>query len=358
MRKVFLMMAVTAAMVFSQVANTFAEQTFDWIRMTQYITYAADGVTETSRSETDLDHEGRITDNKVYSDGTLFVHYRDYQYTELTLTVWMDTYSGGNLSSSTKYQYTYLDKNRMQTTQSISYAEDGVTETGLTETDYDNDGRETGYRSYSNGTLSQQRRDYQYNGRTVTYWNDNYSGGNLSSSRKHQQTYSDKNWVQQTQSIAYAADGVTESSRIETDYDNDGRETGYRQYSNGTLLTQRRDYQYDGRTIICWIDSYSGGNVTSSSKYLRTYASIANSPNSIENVTSNSISIYPNPTAGILQISGNVSDVQQVSIFNLSGIEVLNTKNTTIDISYFSAGMYIVRVPTQKGIFTEKILKY
>jgi len=266
MKKMIFTMAVTAAMIFSQVANTFANQTFDWIQMTQWIQYAEDDVTETFSWEADFDDDGRIIGARIYLDGTLSSQSRDYQYTELTLTFWTDFYLKGNLSSSTKFQNTYLDKNQKQTTQNITYAADGVTEAGRTETDYDNDGRETGYRLYSNGTLSHQRSDYQYDGRTITYWQDFYSGGNLFSSHKFQITYSDKNWVQQTRQIQ-SLDGVTETFRIETDYDNDGRETGYRQYSNGTLSTQYRDYQYDGRTIICWMDSYSGGNVTSSSKY-------------------------------------------------------------------------------------------
>ena len=347
-----------AAAFMLTVASAWAQQTFDWMYQTLYVKYAEDGVTETSRSESDYNDEGRVIGIWMYLNGTLYLQYRDYQYNELTATYWHDSYSGGNLSSSRKVQVTYHDKNWMRWSRHITYAEDGVTEAGRMEYDYDNDGRETGYRSYSNGTLYLQYRDYQYNELTTTYWYDIYSGGNVSLSTKIQRTYSDKNWIQQTLYIQYASDGVTEAGRVETDYDNDGRETGYRSYVNGTLSLQYSNYQYNGRTITCWIDTYSGGNVTSSTKLERTYASIASAPNSIENVASNNISIYPNPTSGILQIEDNEHDIQQVSIFDLSGIEVLNTKNSTIDISHFPAGMYIVRIATSKEILTKKIVKY
>jgi len=357
MKKMIFTMAVTAAMSLTHVASTFANQSLDWIQMTRQIEYAEDGVTETYRIETDYDNDGRQTGYRQYQNGTLFGQYRDLQYNGRTVTYWIDFYSEGNISSSTKHQITYHDNNWMQQRLYIRYAADGVTEASRSENDIDNEGRITGYKFYSNGTLSTQRRDYQYNGRTVTYWNDQYSGGNISSSTKYQITYSDNNWMQGTLTIEYAEDDVTETYRSEIDYDNDGRETGYKVYQNGTLVQQRRDYQYNGRTITCWVDSYWGGNLFSSTKLERVYSTayvtdIAQTPSAAQ------ATIYSNPATGILQIEDKNLDVQQVSIFNLSGVEVLNTKNTTIDISYFSAGMYIVRVATGKGVVTEKVVKY
>ena len=168
-------MAVTTAMIFTYVASTFANQSFDWIQQTLYVQYAADDVTEASRIETNLDDEGRQTGYRTYSNGTLSSQGRDYQLNGRTNTYWMDVYSGGNISSSNKYQMTYSDKNWIQMTRYVQYAADGATEVYRSETDLDDDGKQTGYRTYSNGTLSSQRRNYQYNGRTVTYWQDRYT---------------------------------------------------------------------------------------------------------------------------------------------------------------------------------------
>ena len=265
------------------VASAFASnQTFDWMHITQQISYAEDGVTETSRTEDDYDNEGRVTGYRFYSNGVLLHQTRDYQYNGRTITFWLDYYSNGNVTSSSKLQRTNRDNNWIQITQTISYAADGVTETIRQEFDYDNDGRETGYRQYRDGALRTQHRDYEYDGRTVTFWSDSYSGGNVTSSVKMQRTYFDKNWVQMTQEITYAADGVTETQRIETDFDNDGRETGYRIYSNGVLSSQYRDYQYNGRTVTFWNDTYSGGTLQSSRTVQRVYKEVAGSSNIIE----------------------------------------------------------------------------
>ena len=157
-------------------------------------------------------------------------------------------------------------------TQYITYDANGNEATRMEYT-YDTEGRETGYKSFNKGTLTQQYRDYQYNGRTITFWGDTYTAGSVSASGKIQRTYSDLNWIQLTQQIQYAANG-TELSRMEYTYDTEGRETGYKYFLNGTLYYQCRDYQYNGRTITGWYDMYTSGSVSSSIKIQRTYSDL------------------------------------------------------------------------------------
>ncbi len=172
----------------------------------------------------------------------------------------------GSSSNSQADRYNWV-----QTTQNITYAADGITETIRQENTYDADGRETGMVLYMNGVLNSQYRDYQYDGRTVTFWNDHYSEGILQSGTKMQRTYIDQNWVQTTQNITYAADGITETIRQENTYDADGRETGMVLYMNGVLSSQYRDYQYNGRTVTFWNDHYLSGVLQSGTKMQRIY---------------------------------------------------------------------------------------
>ncbi len=244
---------------------------YDWIQTTQQITYAADGVSEASRQEITYDADGRETGMKYYANGVLTHQYRDYQYNGRTVTFWNDVYSNGNVQTSIKNQRTYSEKNWIQITQYITYAADGVTEAVHQEITYDADGRETGMKSYANGVLMFQYRDYQHNGRTITFWNDVYSNGNVQTSIKNQRTYSEKNWIQATQNITYTAEGMTEASRQEITYDADGRETGMKYYANGVLIHQYRDYQYNGRTVTLWFDFYLEGSLQSTTKIQRTY---------------------------------------------------------------------------------------
>jgi len=72
---------------------------------------------------------------------------------------------------------------------------------------------------------------------------------------------------------------------------------------------------------------------------------------------SNAISIYPNPTRGELRIRNYELGIKSIRIFDLSGFNVFSTKQTSLDISYLPAGMYFVKITTEKGVVTKKIVK-
>jgi hypothetical protein len=159
----------------------------------------------------------------------------------------------------------------IQVTSHINYKADGVTESNRHEFSYDTDGKEIGSKAYSDGRLIYQSRDYQYNGKTVILYRDSYTNGSLASTVKEKRTYFEKNWIQATSYIHYKADGVTESVRYEYSYDTDGKEIGYRAYSDGQLTSQSHDYQYDGKVVVFYTDGYSNGSLASTVKRKTTY---------------------------------------------------------------------------------------
>lgn len=73
-------------------------------------------------------------------------------------------------------------------------------------------------------------------------------------------------WVKPTFYITYKADGVTEATRAEYVYDNEGRVTNYKSYNNGQLLLEYRDYVYSGNEYTCYQDQYSGGALIATTK--------------------------------------------------------------------------------------------
>jgi hypothetical protein len=91
-------------------------------------------------------------------------------------------------------------------------------------------------------------------------------------------------------------------------------------------------------------------------KVTATYKEIAK-PTAIEDCILSTISIYPNPTSGQINITNNEQSIQMISIYNSSGFQVLNTRNTTFDISHLTAGIYFVQITTARGIITKKIVK-
>ncbi|WP_298512083.1 T9SS type A sorting domain-containing protein [uncultured Kordia sp.] len=69
--------------------------------------------------------------------------------------------------------------------------------------------------------------------------------------------------------------------------------------------------------------------------------------------------LYPNPSKGTLNIQTNTNDAISVRIYSMLGREVLNADKVTntIDISSLNNGMYLVKIETNNGSITKKIIK-
>ena len=146
----------------------------------------------------------------------------------------------------------------------IAYAADGITEASKTIYTYDIHGRETGRKSYSNGIIYLEQRNYSYSGKEAIYYHDDYINGILSSSRKCKVVFFDDHYYKLTSSVSYAADGITEASKTIYTYDIHGRQTGRKSYSNGIIYLEQRNYSYSGKEAIYYHDDYTSGvlNVT------------------------------------------------------------------------------------------------
>jgi hypothetical protein len=83
----------------------------------------------------------------------------------------------------------------------------------------------------------------------------------------------------------------------------------------------------------------------------------------IEYDPENSILIYPNPTFGELTIQDSRFKIQDVEIFDVVGkchalrLSRVTNNETTIDISHLLAGVYFVRIETNGGMTTKKVIK-
>ena len=130
-------------------------------------------------------------------------------------------------------------------------------------------------------------------------------------------------------------------------------------------------------TITTSVDVYLIDNETSTSQNLRTnpiYDFNYSTPNSnreftlsfgagmvnSDEILTNEISIFPNPTTGIINLTINESPVN-ITIFDITGKIVkhltLNSNYSTIDISNQPNGIYIIEVSNDEFIKTQKIIK-
>lgn len=83
--------------------------------------------------------------------------------------------------------------------------------------------------------------------------------------------------------------------------------------------------------------------------------------NTIDN-SINSITVYPNPSSGIVHINTlNNVDALSLSVYSLEGKlikkQVLNKQQNTIDISTLESGMYFINLKSDKATKTIKIIK-
>ncbi len=77
---------------------------------------------------------------------------------------------------------------------------------------------------------------------------------------------------------------------------------------------------------------------------------------SVAEVSENNVSLYPNPTDGIVNIES--TGTMTISVMNMLGQKVFETTatdNANIDLSGFESGIYMVRIETENGIKTEKV---
>lgn len=74
-----------------------------------------------------------------------------------------------------------------------------------------------------------------------------------------------------------------------------------------------------------------------------------------DNISSENYKIYPNPTTGVFTITGE--NITEVQIRNVSGGLVYKSSSPDVNISSQPDGIYLVKITTNKGTITRKIMK-
>ncbi|PXY46008.1 T9SS type A sorting domain-containing protein [Flavobacterium hydrophilum] len=70
----------------------------------------------------------------------------------------------------------------------------------------------------------------------------------------------------------------------------------------------------------------------------------------------NSITVSPNPTSGLVNVNG-VENVKSITVFDVAGKQVLSADNTSsVNLSLQPKGVYVVKVETENGSATKKVL--
>jgi len=72
------------------------------------------------------------------------------------------------------------------------------------------------------------------------------------------------------------------------------------------------------------------------------------------------LKVYPNPTVGQLTINNEQLTINNIEIFDIFGKThhlITSSSNHLINIAHLPAGVYFVKIYTEIGIQTQKIIK-
>lgn len=77
-----------------------------------------------------------------------------------------------------------------------------------------------------------------------------------------------------------------------------------------------------------------------------------------QNLETPKLTLYPNPVSNSLYLTSN-QKIENVLIYNITGVLVKSISNNpeSIDVSNLNSGSYLVKVTTNEGSFTQKIIK-
>ena len=82
----------------------------------------------------------------------------------------------------------------------------------------------------------------------------------------------------------------------------------------------------------------------------------------IDNYTlDNSVTVYPNPTSGVVQIKNEEWRMENVEVYDVFGkllnVMSVNDHTATLDLGGYAKGTYFVKVTTERGVVTKRVVK-
>ena len=71
------------------------------------------------------------------------------------------------------------------------------------------------------------------------------------------------------------------------------------------------------------------------------------------------IELYPNPTKGIIHLSGNINRIKQIDIYNLAGqhVKTIDSQFRTIDIGNLESAVYLLTVVGDSESYSTRVIK-
>ena len=111
-----------------------------------------------------------------------------------------------------------------------------------------------------------------------------------------------------------------------------------------------------GTTTVIWLATDNSSNQSQCS-----FDVIVSSNIGVQDFERGDIAMYPNPTKDKVYIKLINKNILNISIVDINGKLILKRgsleANESFDLSNFETGVYIIRIQTDKGMFTSRIIK-
>jgi hypothetical protein len=113
-----------------------------------------------------------------------------------------------------------------------------------------------------------------------------------------------------------------------------------------------------GAYFFNWaLNFYQKGNSTVNAIYVNSLDITKNGAVlATQNFNNFKFSMSPNPVNNILTINSKET-LKSIEIFNLLGKKVLSSTKNSVDVSFLSSSVYLVKLTSDKGISTKKLIK-
>jgi len=68
--------------------------------------------------------------------------------------------------------------------------------------------------------------------------------------------------------------------------------------------------------------------------------------------------IYPNPTNGLVNVEIQNHTIENIRLYDFQGRLIKEISESQFDLSNYSNGTYFIRVQTDKGFYSYKLIKH
>lgn len=146
-------------------------------------------------------------------------------------------------------------------------------------------------------------------------------------------------------------------------------DTGSYQVGYNTNLNSYTITNFDNTAVFWTIDLLTGGSArcteftSNSQQYGQRLKTIGlavrlvkNTSLSTNQIDKSKASVYPNPVQNQLNVESQ-EIINNIEIFDLLGKQILVSEEKSIDVSGLQSGIYLLKITTNNGILTQKIIK-